>query len=124
METEHKYILFSNSVDIFRFPVDSIVYVQADGNFSYLYTKDGKSHLLGFKLGEVEKIFSLQLSSDDNRFYRVGNSNIINLDYVTKVNLTVKKLVLSDCDKFSYTISPSKEALKLLRELVLRKEGF
>lgn len=58
------------------------------------------------------------LDDNDNRFIRIGKSLIVNRDYITFINPTRQKLLLSDCRTFRQEVSASKDALRALKEYV------
>ena len=53
-----------------------IIYCKADGNYSNIYFKDENKELISKKLKEIEIIIN------NDRFYRVHNSYLVNLNYV------------------------------------------
>ena len=66
----------------------------------------------------IEKMISSQLGSEGKNFIRIGKSLIVNSSYIYYINVPKQKLVLSDVATFSHTVAASKEALKLLKELI------
>lgn len=113
-----KHIVISTSVDLVRISPERVVYVASDGNYSTIVQSDGETRVLTFQLGQIEKIMDDQLGSDGNTFIRIGKSLIINRSYIYYINVQKQKLTLSDNATFSHTVSASKEALKLLKELL------
>ena len=51
-------------------------------------------------------------------FIRIGKQLIINRRYIYYINLPKQQLILSDNSSNKYTVTPSREALKQLNELV------
>ena len=105
MNSPKRQLIFPTSIDLVRIAPDRIVYISSDGNYSTLVQADGEVRMLSFQLGQIEKI-------------RIGKSLIINRSYIYYINVPKQKLVLSDVASFSHTMSASKEALKLLKELI------
>ncbi len=101
-----------------RIAPERIVYISSDGNYCNIYKTDNESKLITYQLGQIEKIISSQLGNEGSAFIRIGKSYIVNRSYIYYINITRQKLVLSDVSSFTYTISPSKEALKLLKEMI------
>lgn len=99
-------------------PADAVVYVTADGNYSALTTADGEDFVLTMQLGQIERRLAETLNGDDNRFIRIGKSLIVNRDYITFINPTRQKLLLSDCRTFRREVSASKDALRALKDYV------
>ena len=113
-----KNLVFSSSTEIIRIPADAVVYISADGNYSSIKMADGSEYVLTVQLGQMERRISDMLEEDDNRFIRIGRGFIINKDFITQINPPRQKLTLSDCRKFRYEITASREALKALKEFI------
>ena len=118
MNPPKRQLIFPTSIDLVRIAPERIVYISSDGNYSTLVQADGEVRMLSFQLGQIEKMIADQLGSEGNRFIRIGKSLIINHSYIYYINVPKQKLVLSDVASFSHTMSASKEALKLLKELI------
>lgn len=103
-------------------PPDTVVYITADGNYSAMTLIDGEQFVLTLQLGQIERRIAENLDSDDNRFIRIGKSLIVNREFIVFINPVRQKMVLSDCRTFRHEVSASKEALKVLKEL-LEKEA-
>lgn len=116
------FLIIATSIDLVRIAPDRIVYISSDGNYSTLVQADGETRILSFQLGQIEKMISQQLGVEGNRFIRIGKSLIINRSYIYYINVPKQKLVLSDVKSVNYTVSASKEALKLLKELLEKEE--
>lgn len=111
-------LVFNTSTEVLRVPADAVVFVTADGNYSALTTADGEDFVLTMQLGQIEKRLAEMLDDNDNRFIRIGKSLIVNRDYITFINPTQQKLLLSDCRTFRQEVSASKDALRALKEYV------
>lgn len=117
-----KQLIISTSVDLVRIASDRIVCISSDGNYSTLMRTDGELRLLSFQLGQIEKMIAAQLGNEGTAFVRIGKSLIVNRSYIYYINVPKQKLVLSDIETFSHTVTASREALKQLKEL-LEKEA-
>ncbi len=115
-------LIFTTTTEMLRVPADTVVYINADGNYSAITLADGGSFVLTQQLGHIERRIAEIMDSDDNRFIRIGKSLIVNRDFITYINPQRQKMVLSDCLSFRHEASASKEALKALKEL-LEKEA-
>ena len=116
-----KQLIISTSIDLVRIAPDKIVYIASDGNYSTLVQTDNEVRMLSYQLGQIEKMISTQLGSEGNIFIRIGKSLIINRSYIYYINIAKQKLILSDADRFSHTVTASKDALKRLKEILDRK---
>lgn len=66
-----------DKIDILK--AEEVLYIEADRRYSHFYMKDGKKHTTSKNLMYFEEVI------DNNRFFRIHNSYIINMEYVVKV---------------------------------------
>lgn len=69
---------------------ESVMYLQADKSYTTIFLKSGKKIIATKTLKEIQKRF------DYPEFFRVHNSYVINLNYVTEYNKGHSELTLSD----------------------------
>lgn len=113
------YLIISTSTDLVRIAQDRIIYISSDGNYSTLILADGEARLVTYQLGQIEKLIAEQLGSSSGKaFIRIGKQLIINRRYIYYINLPKQQLILSGNSSNKYTVTPSREALKQLKELV------
>lgn len=118
-------LIFSTSTELFRIPSDAMVFVLADGNYSTLTMADKNEFVLTLQLGQIEKQIHESIdNSDSGCFIRIGKSLIVNRNFISHINVSRQKLVLSDCRSFRHEVSASKEALKALKTLIEREESL
>lgn len=117
-----KYLIISTSTDLVRVAPEKIVYISSDGNYSTLVLTDGDTRVLTFQLGQVERLIEEQLAREGNTFIRIGRSLIINRSYIYYINVSRQKLTLSDNERFSHTLTASRDALGQLKSLL--EEGL
>ena len=79
------FFQYSTPTSLLHFDADTLMYVQADGNYVTLHFR--------------------------GKFSKVGRSLIVNIKYVFSINTTRQELVISDKMMFTHTLSPSKKAL-------------
>lgn len=113
-----KHLVFTTSTEMVRVPSAAVVYIAADGNYSVITMADGGDYVLTMQLGLIEKRIADMLENNDNRFIRIGKSLIVNRDFITLINPSRQKIILSDGRNFRHEVSASKEALKALKELM------
>ncbi|MCR4847723.1 MAG: LytTR family transcriptional regulator [Bacteroidales bacterium] len=113
-----KNLIISTATDMVRIAPERIVFISSDGNYCYVMQTDNETRLLTFQLGQIETMIHDQLGTEGNLFIRIGRSLIINRNYIYYINIQSQKLILSDNNRFTHTVSASKEALKQLKELV------
>ena len=113
-----KYLTFNTSSELLRIPTDSLVFVRADGNYSDIVVADQHAYTLTMQLGEIENVIQKADVDGTSSFMRIGRSLIVNVDFITHVNLSKQRIVLSDCRNFYYELSASKESLRKLKEVL------
>ena len=115
-------MVISTSTELVRVAPEKIVCISADGNYCTLILADDTTRTLTFQLGQLEQMIASQLGVEGNTFIRIGRSLIINRSYIYYINVTKQKLSLSDNERFSHTLSASREALGQLKSLL--EEGL
>lgn len=111
------YFQFTTSTELVRIPIDAVVYIAADGNYSSIRMVDNSIYVLTLQLGQIEKRISETVKNNDNRFVRIGKSLIVNRQFITTINPYRQKLILADGRTFRHELSAAKEALKNLKDL-------
>ena len=110
-----RFITISKGTEFLRIPADHLVFISADGNYSNVVTRDGKSALVSFQLGQVEDLIADQLGDGGGQFIRLGRGLIINIHFVYRIDIATQQLVLSDCDGCYHELSASREVLIKLK---------
>lgn len=118
-----KQLIFSTSTELIRVPSSTIVFIVADGNYSKLKIADGHDYVITQQLGQIERCLAVRLNTGDTRFIRIGKSLIVNRDYISFIHVARQRLMLSDCRSFRHELSASKEALRLLKDLIEKEEA-
>ena len=120
------FVTISKGTEFLRIPADHLVYISADGNYSNVVTRDGKSALVSFQLGQVEDLIADQLGDNGGQFIRLGRGLIINILFVYRIDIATQELVLSDCNGCYHELSASREVLiklKAYMETLIRMEN-
>ena len=86
------------------------------------YNSKNLLSILTHQLGQLEKMRSTQLGKESSLFVRIGNSLIINSSFIYYTMIEKQKLTLSDVERFDYSVTASKEALKQLKELIEKED--
>ena len=110
-----RFITISKGTEFLRIPADHLVFISADGNYSNVVTRDGKSALVSFQLGQVEDLIADQLGDGGGQFIRLGRGLIINIHFVYRIDIAMQQLVLSDCNGCYHELSASREVLIKLK---------
>ena len=112
------HLVISKGTELHRFPLDSIVCIEASGNYSYVTTLDGKITLICLQLGQIDELLQSILNIKTSSFIRIGRGLIINREYIFHIDISKKVLIMSDCKSLKKELSASREALIQLKEAV------
>lgn len=112
------HLIISKGTELLRFPLDKIVFISSDGNYSNLTTVDNRTSLLCMQLGQIEALIAEQLGQSGAIFIRTGRGLIINKDYIHLIDISKQRLILSDCDKCRHELTASREVLIKLKDYV------
>ena len=94
----------------FHISHDEIVYIQADGSYSTVHTRDGINIFTSKKLADYERL----LTED---FYRIHHATIVNLKWVSHLDKANNMVVLTNDDQLPISRRKKSDFKKLLLEL-------
>lgn len=117
-----EYIYFNSRDELLRLDAPSIVYFEAEGNYTRIVLANGFEGLVCINLGRMETLLTAKLQEKAQRFARIGKRHIINLNYILQITPLKQTLILSDQKTFQYSLDVSKEALKNLKDLVVNSK--
>lgn len=117
------HIVISKGTELVRVPVDRLIFIESEGNYSFLVTYDVRKVLIPLQLGQIEEILNEQLGDDVDNIVRIGRGLIINCDFVHQIDLSKQRLILSDCAGVWYELKASRVALTQLKTLIETMNG-
>lgn len=115
-----KRIYFNSRNRLIRLDIDKIVYFEGDGNYTYVVTANKQKICLTLNLSHTEEALASQLGDVAKQFMRIGKRFIVNMNYIYQVDIQKQILMLSDCERFLFQMPVSKEALKVVKDLVIQ----
>lgn len=113
-------IYFNSRDKLIRLDIQKIVYFEGDGNYTYIVTANKQKVCITLNLSHTEDALAAQLGENAKRFMRIGKRFIVNMNYIYQIDILKQVLMLSDCEHFVFQIPVSKEALKAVKELVIK----
>lgn len=112
------YIIIPTNTELLQIPSDYLMYIEADGNYSKVYTQEGKYRQVSFQLGQLEDMIGNQLDEDETPFIRIGKSLIVNKNYIYVVDISRQEIIMSDYQGHFYELSASRKALVGLKMMI------
>ena len=113
-----KHIVISKGTELLRVPVDRLMYISSDGNYSNVFTSDGRCRLVSMQLGQIEDLIASQIGDSADNLMRLGRSLMINIDYIYLIDTARQQLILSDCAGSSHVLTASREVLIKLKAYI------
>lgn len=120
MKSEPQYLILNTRDELLRIDVGTIVYFEAEGNYTHIVLENGTRSTVCMNLGVMQRVLDERLQARAAVFARVGKRHIVNLNCVYLISLSRQRLFLSNGRTYSYQLDISKEALKALRELYVQ----
>lgn len=113
-------VYFNSRDKLIRLDIQKIVYFEGDGNYTFIVTANKQKVCVTLNLAHTEEALAAQLGDNAKQFMRIGKRFIVNMNYIYQVDIQKQSLLLSDYDHFIFQMPVSKEALKTVKELVIR----
>ena len=101
---EPSYIYFNSRDELLRVETSSIVYFEADGNYTEIVLANGLKDIVCMNLAKMQRVISVNMKDKAARFVRIGKRFIINMNYVHHIHILQQSIVLSDQKTFSYNL--------------------
>lgn len=117
--TEQK-IYFNSRDKLIRLDFAKIVYIEGDGNYSNIVMSNKVKVCICLNLTHMEQHLATQLSEQSKHLMRIGKRFIVNMNYIYQIDIQKQTLMLSDCERFLFQLPVSKEALKTVKDLVIK----
>ena len=71
-------------------------------------------------LSHTEEALATQMENVANQFMRIGKRFVVNMNYIYQIDIQKQVLLLSDWKQFVFQLPISKDALKNVRELIIK----
>ncbi len=86
---DNRFFFFKKKGRFEKVDINSIIYIQAESNYTYTITEEGK-YINTSNLSQMEELFS------EFNFMRVHRSYLVNLDNLTSIDLANNKIFLGN----------------------------
>ena len=115
-----RLVYFNSRDTLIRIDITQVAYFEGDGNYTYIVTANKLKTCLTMNLSHTETALAAQIGDQAKRFMRIGKRYIVNMDYIYQVDIQKQHLILTDYNRFVYQLPISKDALKSVKELVIK----
>ena len=119
---KQQLIYFNSRDKLIRLDVSRIVYFEGDGNYTHIVTANKQKVCITMNLSNTEKALATQLAEQAKQFMRIGKRFIVNMNFIYQIDIQKQVLLLSDWKNFTFQMPVSKEALKTVKELVIKSK--
>ena len=113
-------VYFNSRDKLIRLDIQKIVYFEGDGNYTYIVTANKQIVCVTMNLSHTEEALASQLGDTARQFMRIGKRFIVNMNYIYQIDIQKQTLMLSDYERFLFQLPVSKEALKAVKDLVIK----
>lgn len=113
-----KYLYLGSREESYRINKDSIVYFEADGNYTRFVLCSKQEGMIAVNLGKVDDILAEELGSDAQIFIRASRKYIINWSYLYRICVLKGLLILSDGFNFEFKLKVPSTRLRQLKDLL------
>lgn len=109
-----KHVIYFNTRDeLTRVELAKVVYFESDGNYVSIVYSNGYNMTLLVSMINIEQVLQ---HVTDLPFVRVGRKHLINMRYLSQINLLKAQVMLMDSQTGqTFPITMSKEAVKQLK---------
>lgn len=116
-----KEIILPNSgTELIKVRPSDIIYIEADGNYCYMYLTGGYKQQLWFNRQKFISLINEQLKSEKPQFIAVGRSYIVNITYIYLVNPIQGNMILYDStNPTQIKLHASQEALNNIKKVIV-----
>ena len=114
--------LYINARDeLIRLDCSKIVYFEGDSNYTNIVLINRQKVSVCTNLSNMQLLLSEKMGERASMFARIGKRFIVNLNFVYRVQPLRKSLVITDGVNFTFQLGISKEALKQLKDILVRR---
>lgn len=113
------YLHLNTRDEFLRIDISTIVYFEADGNYTNIVLANQLKGVVCMNLARMQQLLSERLRDHARIFVRVGKRHIVNSSHIYRINVLRQQLVLSDGERFAFSLDVSKEALKALKDIMI-----
>ena len=128
MRQRNKILEISNQNEVYYLQPQTILYVEADGNYCDIHLTDGDVlETVCFQRAEIARKIEMQLTVDLVRMFSlVGKSFLVNIDHIMHINVHKQQLTFDTshpgtCKKKSIKVSAN--ALRSLRQALNKPQA-
>lgn len=118
MQKHNQFFTISTRDEMYRFEAANVMYLHAKGNYTDIMTCDRRTITVCSSLSRIHGLLDECVSDSEYSFVRVGKSLVVNMAYVSHINIPGQFFVLSDRKSFSTKLTAPKASLRGLKDLI------
>lgn len=97
--------------------------MEGDGNYTNIMLVNKLKSSVCLNLSEMQELISDKLRDRASMFVRIGKRFIVNVNFIYQINVPRQFLIVTDGVHFVFQLDISKEALRQLKEYMIRYEN-
>ena len=117
---KQQYLIINTRDELFRLDITHLVFFEADGNYSSFTLGNGQKGVVSMNLSQTQQMLNVSLREHAQCFARIGKRYVINMNYVQHIEVQHGRLTMGDGMRFQYQLTVSKEALKNLKDIIVK----
>ena len=117
----NEYLYINTRDELIRLDCSKIVYMEGDSNYTNIVLINKQKVSVCMNLCRMQQFVSENMRERASNFARIGKRFIVNLNFVYRVQPLLKSLVVTDGVNFTFQLGISKEALKQLKDILVRR---
>lgn len=118
MHEDIKFFTISTRDEIYRFDAATVMYLRAKGNYTDITTIDRRTITVCSSLSHIHDLLNECVCNSAYSFVRVGKSLVVNMAYVSHINIPNQFFILSDRHSFMTKLTAPKGSLRQLKGLI------
>lgn len=113
-------LIFNTRDELTLIKIDSIAYLESDGNYTNVFFVNGVKTTLLASLSTLETLIAERFPEKKSMFIRLGKKYIVNSTQIFQISIPRQRLILTDLNTSTvYSLPVAKEALKNLKSLLV-----
>lgn len=119
-----EYLYINTRDELLRFDCSKIVYMEGDGNYTNIVLVNKLRTSVCMNLSELQRLISESMKERASMFVRIGKRFIVNINFIYQIHVLRQVLTVTDGVNFAFQLGISKEALKQMKALMIKRANI